>query len=392
MRGSRKVLGAALVVIVALGVTGAQGAVEQGVIKACVKVQNGQTRIVAAADTCNASETTVEWNAEGVRGAQGVQGPQGIQGVTGATGATGLTGPQGPQGPPGASALEALLQPYLGTFALYVDGAFAAPLASVDGCTPSADVITFRLANGVEHKNLGRTRYGKCVVELGLNMSADLRTFLADSLGNVGNAREDMMIVRDQAGGPDARIELENVLLQRLTVPQLDTGSSAPVHLRLELRPELVRQSDDASAALGSMDLDPIDPSTVGLAIAGVTAVQPAKVGKLDLEVELVEFRDGTTGDVILLPSRVIVPDLALTYPGSASAAIDDLNDWLSSFVVTGPGAEASSVLTATGGTHQLTLNFGNTGPFAGDLFYGRRPDGDRTYRLYAEEVQYSGS
>ena len=376
-RSRRGALGAALVVLVTLGVAGAQGAVAPGVIKACVKAQNGQPRIVGTDAVCDANETPLEWNAEGI------QGPP---------------GPPGPQGPPGLSALSALLQPYLGTFALYVDGAFAAPLASVDGCTPRADVILFReggSGGGVTvQKLLGRVRYGACVIELGLNMTPALRSFIAGSLAVTG-ARTDMAIVRDQAGGPNARIDLDDVVLQKLTVPELDASSSTPVHLRLELRPQQVQQSTAASAPLGSMDLEPIDPSTLGLAIGGITSAQPKKVGPLEFDVTLAEFRQtGPTGaeEIILIPTGIELPDPSVTYAG-ASPAVAPINAWLSSFVVGGASSpRPQAVLTATGGGRQLSLDFGRTGPYAGDLFYGRRPDGSRTYELFAETVVYTGA
>jgi hypothetical protein len=372
-RSRRGALGAALVVLVTLGVAGAQGAVAPGVIKACVKVQNGQPRIVGAAVVCDSNETPLEWNAEGIQG------------------------PPGPPGPPGASALSALLQPYLGTFALYLDGAFAAPLASVDGCTPKADVILFReggSGGGVAvQKLLGRVRYGACVVELGLNMTPALRSFIAGSLAVTG-ARSDMSIVRDQAGGPGGRIDLDDVVLQKLTVPELDTTSATPVRLRLELRPRLVQQSAAASAPLGSMALEPIDPSTLGLAIGGITSAQPKKVGPLEFDVTLAEFRQtGPTGaeEIVLIPTGIELPDPSVTYAG-ASPAVAPINGWLSSFVGGASSPRPQAVLTAAGGGRQLSLDFGRTGPYAGDLFYGRRPDGSRTYELFAETVVYTGA
>lgn len=390
-RTGKGVVAAALTVAVTLGAAGAQSTGGAALIHACVKAQTGQLRLVGADESCLASETAVEWNQQGIQGEQGPRGEQGPQGPQGERGETGPAGPEGPQGPPGASALEALLEPYLGTFALYLEGAFAAPLASVDGCTPSAEVLQFRAGDGTVSKLHGRTSYGACVVELGLNMSAALRTYLAESLALEGSGA-DMAIVRDQAGGPDARLELSNVLLQKLTVPELDTTSSDPAYLRLELRPELVEQTDDASAALGSMDLDPIDPSTAGLVLGAVTSQQPRAIGTLDFEIAIAEFRSGGSDGVSLLPTAVELPDLELTYPGSAGAAIDAVNGWLAGFVVGTGSASETAVLTATGGAHQLTLEFGGAAAFAGDLYYGRRPDGDRTYRLFVEAAGYSGS
>ncbi len=66
------------------------------VIYGCYKENNGQLRIVSAANQCVQGEIAISWNMEGPPGPQGPQGPQGPKGDTGAA------GPMGPQGPAGA--------------------------------------------------------------------------------------------------------------------------------------------------------------------------------------------------------------------------------------------------------------------------------------------------
>ena len=381
--------------LVAIGVAGAEEALDEpDLIYACVKTLNGQARLVSAATECGPSEQRVTWNMQGIQGEKGDKGDKGdtgAQGPQGERGPQGEQGPAGPQGPPGRSALDELLDPYLGDFALYLDGVYAAPLASVDGCTPSLEVIDFREGDGSVSKIPGRASYGACVVELGLNMSASLRTFLASSLALEAESA-DMAIVRDVGGGPDARLDLTGVALQKLTLPELDASSDEPVYLRLELRPEGVQQSNAASTAAGDLDLDPIEPETLGLAIAGITSAQPANVGQLDITVQLAEFRNGAGGDVSLLPTAVKLPDPAVTYPASAGAAIAAVNGWLEGFVNGAGGSRPLATLSAAGGGRTLSLAFGRAAPSGGDLYYGRRPDGDRTYRLFAETVALGGS
>jgi hypothetical protein len=111
--------------------------------------------------------------------------------------------------------------------------------------------------------------------------------------------------------------------------------------------------------------------------------------------VTLVEFRQtGPTGteEIILVPTGVELPDPSVTYAG-ASPGVPPMNAWLSSFVVNGASSpRPQAVLTAAGSGRQLSLDFGRTGPYAGDLYYGRRPDGNRTYELFAETSVYTGS
>ncbi len=71
----------------------------QNVITACVKTQNGQTRIVSPAAPCLPSETRVEWNVVGPVGPAGAAGSPGAPGGQGPKGDTGPQGERGPGGP-----------------------------------------------------------------------------------------------------------------------------------------------------------------------------------------------------------------------------------------------------------------------------------------------------
>ncbi len=78
-------------------------------LHACRLDSNGLMRMITSGASCNANETLVTWNQQGIqgvageRGATGPAGPQGEPGPAGPqgeAGATGAPGPAGPQGPP----------------------------------------------------------------------------------------------------------------------------------------------------------------------------------------------------------------------------------------------------------------------------------------------------
>jgi hypothetical protein len=74
-------------------------------IRACAKLENGQTRILLhEGDTCGSSEIPVTWNVIGPQGPAGPQGPPGPQGPMGPQ------GDQGPSGPPGISGLVRVIE------------------------------------------------------------------------------------------------------------------------------------------------------------------------------------------------------------------------------------------------------------------------------------------
>jgi hypothetical protein len=84
----------ALTAVVALagGMVVASIPAPDGTITGCYQKNNGQLRVVEAADQCHPSELALTWQQEGPPGPQGPVGPQGP------------IGPIGPQGPAGSSA------------------------------------------------------------------------------------------------------------------------------------------------------------------------------------------------------------------------------------------------------------------------------------------------
>ena len=97
---SRKWATTTVVAVVAAGlgalatsaVVGAQSSTE--VIHACADGR-GTLRMITAGDTCTATETPVNWNAQGVQGVPGATGATGAQGPAGPAGARGTTGKKG---------------------------------------------------------------------------------------------------------------------------------------------------------------------------------------------------------------------------------------------------------------------------------------------------------
>jgi hypothetical protein len=102
---SRRVRGAILAAVAAIGVTAAvaYAAVPSanGVINACYRANGGdqgQVRLVDDADDCRRNEKHISWNQVGPRGPKGEKGDTGAQGPKGDTGSQGPRGETGPQG------------------------------------------------------------------------------------------------------------------------------------------------------------------------------------------------------------------------------------------------------------------------------------------------------
>jgi collagen triple helix repeat protein len=102
-------LAAAAIVAVGMMVAGAGIAYAtipdvSGVIHGCYAKSGGSLRVIDDTVTnCKSTETSLNWNVQGVPGPQGPAGPQGQQGPQGVQGPQGLQGVQGPAGPSGTS-------------------------------------------------------------------------------------------------------------------------------------------------------------------------------------------------------------------------------------------------------------------------------------------------
>ena len=106
MNVKRVVIAAALMLGAAGGTAWATGAIgsivaPDGTINGCYQQQNGQLRVVAAGETCRASELPLSWAQKGPAGETGPRGDQGPAGPQGDKGEKGDAGPQGPKGDPG---------------------------------------------------------------------------------------------------------------------------------------------------------------------------------------------------------------------------------------------------------------------------------------------------
>ncbi len=88
------------IALVAFGLTVANAATDEPVIKACVEPGSALLRSVDLGDSCRKNERPLTWN---VSGPQGDPGPSGLPGPSGAPGPS---GPPGIQGPPGLSGVE----------------------------------------------------------------------------------------------------------------------------------------------------------------------------------------------------------------------------------------------------------------------------------------------
>lgn len=126
LRRRALVLPAGVMAVLALGVGLAVASIPDagGVIHACYKQNQGQTRLVESASECLPSETAITWSQTGPQGPPGPQGPQGPQ------------GPPGPQGAPGTPGSSFLAGSSGGQLSTGNHGVGCGGLIGVGSCAP----------------------------------------------------------------------------------------------------------------------------------------------------------------------------------------------------------------------------------------------------------------
>jgi hypothetical protein len=263
--------------------------------------------------------------------------------------------------------------PYLGSWALMLDGAYAGPVASVEDCDLQAEVVTQQVGPGeFVGKHAVPASQARCTIEVGLGMSPSFNDWLSGSLSGDDLRRARIRLVRTDTE-PYA-LELGDAKLTSVTLPKIDRASTRPAFLELGLEGEIVRRTPASKVA--AEPVPGFAPARLAVHIDGVST-DVATVGPWKAQVPRAsgELEDNPLTDIGNLPLRVS--------EGDATRAMDP---WLQSSLVEGRTDERSVTLTLTDGRKgQLDLKFGHAGPAGGDL--SARADGNRGYTLYAERV-----
>jgi hypothetical protein len=276
------------------------------------------------------------------------------------------------------TASEPAPDPYLGSWALMIDGTYAGPVASVEDCNLQADVVQERIGpDGVDSKHVSATRPAPCTIKVGLAMSRTFNTWLSRSLTGQ-ESRHTMQLVRTDAAA--YALELSQARLATVTLPKIDRASTAPVFLKIVLAGETLHRTP--APPVNAVAPRGFAPALLAVDIGSVRT-DVARLGPWKAEVR--EFNDPFDGSI----RRVVdVGNLPLRVTDSSAKGIMD--PWLESFLVQGQSREAderSVVLALADGKPggRLPLRFDHAGPAKGDLAV--RADGNRSYTLYVERV-----
>ena len=174
---------------------------------ACVLKNVGTMRLIDpslppsnAISHCSALETQVTWNSQGPQGPPGPKGDPGTPGVQGPKGDTGAQGLQGIAGPAGTAAPAKPPAPYVGHFAVAVDG----HTFFVDSFAGCADKVP-----GIE--------YHDCYFAEG-SLEPDIKQWVNDTAAGRNPFRDITLIQYDDTLVELSRVQLDHSFLRSFTI------------------------------------------------------------------------------------------------------------------------------------------------------------------------------
>jgi hypothetical protein len=269
--------------------------------------------------------------------------------------------------------------PYLGSWALTLDGAPAGPVARVDGCSLQAQVVAERSGSvRITGKHVIGVAPEPCTIEIGGGTSAALRTMLNDAVA--GNAApHKVQIVRTDPGGGYA-LDLTNASIAAVTVPKLDRASSAPVYLKVTLTAERVQRLAAGARTKALPAPRGLDPRLLTVQVDGLP-VRATSVGPWTVNLKA-QDPIGEARDYVRSVSEVELGDLPIRVPEADRKAFDAVLDpWVDATL--NKGVEDERAVAVSVGTFALTLD--HAGIARADL--AARADGASSYDLYSEHA-----
>jgi len=274
--------------------------------------------------------------------------------------------------------------PLLGTWALMIDGAYAGPVASVDGCSLTAEVVQERPGpDNVAKKNSGNPGPAPCSIEVGLGMSQAFHMLLKRSMANPESPRN-MQLVR--VDGKPYGLDLLNAVITALSLPKLDAADKNPAFMTISLAPEALRYAPAPSVPKQAI-VTPARgfvPATLSAQLDGAR-VDATSIGPWKVELPKRGDSIGSVRDGMGQPTPGEIGNVALRVPEPRIATLDG---FMRSFLIDGKTAdtdERTLVVSLGDVKSAVDLTFEHTGLVKGDL--APRADGARSYELYAERV-----
>jgi hypothetical protein len=272
-------------------------------------------------------------------------------------------------------------RPAIGSWVLTLDGTVIGPARTVGGFALKGEVVSHVGAGDVVRKRVARTEVEPGVVEVGLGMDKSFYDWVDAALDGTYLRKQLTLHQVDAAGEEQAKVELGDVIVTGVELPQLGADASSPGWLKVRFAAERLRRSAGAGAKIaGKAAANPLDPVNVRLDVSGIGEVKNLEA------VEPWAFKLGIQMQQgVAVPGASNLGDLSVTVAEGGNSGFDA---WAEDTLLKGKSAEESertAVLTVAGKDGrklQLSLHVG--------IFHADQlaRSGGRRYGLYVESAE----
>jgi len=226
-------------------------------------------------------------------------------------------------------------------YALDINKQMAGWLHSVEGGTPSAEVVTEKLGpDHIAKKHIGGVKYDDMTVTCGTGMSNQFYSWIKDSFDHKYSRQEGAIIRADYNFKEMTRVSFHQALISEIGLPGLDASAKEAAKITLKFSPETtkIERSYAGSSIKGTFDQKVQKAwltSNFRINVKGYDtgSTRVSKIEALTLKQKNIENPIGQTRQYEKEPASVEFPNLVLTLPESHA---DDFYKWMESFVVDG--------------------------------------------------------
>ena len=262
--------------------------------------------------------------------------------------------------------------PLLGAWGLLIDGQWAGPLQSVEGCGVTGEIVEESGGPAPGAKHLNRVVAAPCEAQWGSGMKWGFYSAVNELL--LGKDGTHTMTLARMDGSYS--LELLGARVSALTIPRVaPAGLDDSMPMKVSLSAEQIRPARGRSlpAVLFPPGI-PLNPHLITDAgLLDLTEIGPWTVKAREPE--------GDVRDYTPAAAPPEVGNLSLRAP---ETAVGELGPWLQSSLLEGNGDERTVTIGIGSG---VNLRLENVGVAAGDL--GPRADGARKYSFYVERASF---
>jgi phage tail-like protein len=280
-----------------------------------------------------------------------------------------------------------------GNFSLEIAGANVGALKSVSGCGVQFDtVVAAAGADKFPTKHASQAKYGPCEIRFGNGLGAAAYQWITDALMGKNPVRNAAIVQADANFKEQSRLQLDNALLTKFTLPALDAASKETAYFEVALAPERITRTPGGGgtvASVGSKSAKALLLSNFRVTSPALPGLKASTVDAWSFQIPVAEEAAGTERLPVRTPSAAQLGDISLL----AAEPVDGLDNLVKDQTVGAP-KETTLLLELLDSTLKntlLELSFTGVGLTQADLLSAPTSATEtiakRGFSMYAEGV-----